>query len=193
MRVRTVVSIAIALGVGAMAVAAPRFARPGPQRDKSQRPSPPARAECRFAGGAAITVDYSSPRMQGRKIFGELVPYGEVWRAGANEATTFVPSDPVHVGAKDGGIDVPAGDYTLFVIPYKDKPWTLIISKRHGEWGIPYPGEQYDLGRTEMGGNVLSSPEENFTIGFTRGSDDVFLMHMTWETTAAFVRISEKK
>jgi len=193
MRVRTVVSIAIALGVGAMAVAAPRFARPGPQRDKSQRPSPPARAECRFAGGAAITVDYSSPRMQGRKIFGELVPYGEVWRAGANEATTFVPSDPVHVGAKDGGIDVPAGDYTLFVIPYKDKPWTLIISKRHGEWGIPYPGEQYDLGRTEMGVRALPAPVENFTIGFMQESSDTFLLHMDWETTSAYVKVMEKK
>src|SRR5437667_11394297 len=60
------------------------------QEDKSKRPSPPAQAQCKFSDGKTITVDYSSPRMKGRKIFGELVPYGEVWRTGANEATTFV-------------------------------------------------------------------------------------------------------
>ena len=193
MRGQIVLSVAIALGVGAIAIAAPRLAERRPQRDKSQRPSPPAHAECKFAGGTTITVDYSSPRMQGRKIFGELVPYGQVWRAGANEATTFVPSDPVHVGAKEGGIDVPAGDYTLFVIPYKDKPWTLIVSKRHGEWGIPYPGEQYDLGRTEMGVKALPAPVENFTIGFTQESNGTFLLHMDWETTSAYVKVMEKK
>ena len=67
------------------------MANPGQgQQDKKQRPSPPANAMCKFADGKTITVDYSSPRMRGRKIFGDLVPYGEVWRAGANEATTFV-------------------------------------------------------------------------------------------------------
>jgi hypothetical protein len=60
------------------------------QQDKSARPSPPAKAECKLAGGKTIAIEYSSPRMKGRKIFGELVPYGKVWRAGANEATTFV-------------------------------------------------------------------------------------------------------
>src|SRR5206468_358854 len=80
-------------------------------------------------------VDYSSPRAKGRKIFGGLVPYGEVWRAGANEATTFVTTADLMVG----GSHVPAGSYTIFTIPNQDK-WTLIISKKTGEWGIPYPG-----------------------------------------------------
>ena len=60
------------------------------QQDKSKRPSPPAKAECKLPGGKTVTIDYSSPRANGRKIYGELVPYGKVWRAGANEATTFV-------------------------------------------------------------------------------------------------------
>ena len=72
--------------------------------------SPPAKATCTFADGKTITVDYSSPRMRGRKIFGGLVPYGQEWRAGANEATTFVPNVNVTVGGKD----VPAGKYTIF-------------------------------------------------------------------------------
>src|SRR5437016_3271612 len=59
------------------------------QQDKSKRPSPPAQAQCKFSDGTTITMDYSSPRMKGRKIFGDLVPYGEVWRTGANDATTF--------------------------------------------------------------------------------------------------------
>src|SRR5256885_8045677 len=84
------------------------------QQDKSKRPSPPARAQCKFADGKTINVDYSSPRIQDpkthqpRKIFGGLVPYGEVWRAGANEATTFVTDANLSVGGKD----VPAGSYT---------------------------------------------------------------------------------
>ncbi len=61
------------------------------QQDKSARPSPPAQAQCKFSDGKTITVDYSSPRAKGRKIFGGLVPYGEVWRTGANEATTLPP------------------------------------------------------------------------------------------------------
>src|ERR1700758_4267363 len=73
-------------------------------QDKSSRPSPPATAEGKL-GGKNITADYSSPRAKGRKIFGGLVPYGQVWRAGANEATTFVTDTNVTVG----GRDVPAG------------------------------------------------------------------------------------
>ncbi len=193
MRAKIVIGAAITLGVAAMALAAPRLLDRGPQRDKSQRPSPPAHTECKFAGGVTVTVDYSSPRMRGRKIFGDLVPYGQVWRAGANEATTFVVSGRVHVGAAEGGIDVPAGSYTLFVIPNNGKPWTLIVSKKTGEWGIPYPGEQYDFGRTEMGEKALPSPVENFTIGFTHDGDDTFVLHMDWETTSANVKIVEKK
>ena len=79
--------IAVFLSVGVLA--APALSQMGGQ-DKSQRPSPPAKAQCKLAGGKTITVDYSSPRMKGRKIYGGLVPFGEVWRAGANEATTFV-------------------------------------------------------------------------------------------------------
>src|SRR5690348_12319905 len=70
------------------------------QQDKSKRPSPPASAKCDLAGGKSVTVDYSSPRAKGRKIFGGIVPYGEVWRAGANEATTFVTTADLMVGGE---------------------------------------------------------------------------------------------
>ena len=115
------------------------------QAEKPARPSPAAKATCALADGKTITVDYSSPRAKGRKIFGGLVPYGEVWRAGANEATTFVTTADLMVG----GTHVPAGSYTIFTIPNKDK-WTLIISKKTGEWGIPYPGADQDFARVDM-------------------------------------------
>ena len=76
------------------------------QQGESKRPSPAAQAECKFSGGKTITVNYSSPRMRGRKVFGELVPYGKVWRAGANEATTFITDESLITVE---GTNIPAG------------------------------------------------------------------------------------
>ena len=156
------------------------------QQDKSKRPSPPASASCDLAGGKSLKVDYSSPRAKGRKIYGGLVPYGEVWRAGANEATKFVTDADLEVGGKE----VPAGSYTIFVIPNADK-WTLIISKKTGEWGIPYPGESSDFARVDMKTSKLSSPVEDFTIGFDKKGSGC-TMHMDWENTRASVDIAKK-
>ncbi|HKV04199.1 MAG TPA: DUF2911 domain-containing protein [Candidatus Acidoferrales bacterium] len=159
----------------------------GAQLCCGQIASPPAKAECRFSDGKAIHVDYSSPRMRGRKIIGDLVPFGEPWRVGANEATTFV----LDVDADVAGKLVPAGSYTLFALPTKTA-WTLIISKQTGEWGIPYPGEQYDLVRVPMKVSKLASPLENFTIAFDHDGR-VCRMRLDWETTRASVPIEEKK
>jgi hypothetical protein len=74
------------------------------QQDKSKRPSPPATATFDLGGGKSVTIDYSSPRAKGRKIYGGLVPFGQVWRTGANEATTFVTNADLTVG----GTAVPA-------------------------------------------------------------------------------------
>jgi hypothetical protein len=152
-------------------------------QDKSSRPSPPAKAECKLADGKAIIVDYSSPRAKGRKIFGGLVPYGQVWRAGANEATSFVTSSDITVGGKA----VPAGKYTIFAIPGEDK-WTLVISKKTGEWGTAYPGADNDLARIDMKVSKTSSPVENFTIAFNQDGN-ACTMRMEWENTQASVDI----
>ncbi len=157
------------------------------QQDKSKRPSPPAKAACKFADSKMITVEYSSPRMKGRKIYGGLVPYGQVWRAGANEATTFVTDTDLTVGGKA----VPAGSYTIFAIPNPDK-WTLIISKKTGEWGIPYPGQADDLARADMKVTKLASPVENFTIAFEQAGGSC-TMHLDWETTRASIEMSREK
>jgi len=152
---------------------------------QSGKPSPPAKASCALDGGKTITVDYSSPRAKGRKIFGGLVPYGEVWRAGANEATTFVTDSDLMIG----GTHVAAGKYTIFAIPNKDK-WTLIVSKKTGAWGIPYPVADSDLARLDMKASTLPSAVENFTIGFDKSGSGCTL-RMDWETTRASVGISK--
>ena len=156
------------------------------QADKSKRPSPPASADCSLAAGKTIHIDYSSPRMKGRKIADGLEPWGRVWRVGANEATTFVTSADVEVGDQD----IPAGSYTLFAIP-NETEWTLIISKKTGEWGIPYPGDQFDFARTKMQVSKLDAPLEDFTISFDN-SGGICTMHFDWDTVRASVAISPK-
>ena len=160
------------------------------QQDKSKRPSPPASAECKFSDGKTIKTDYSSPRAKGRKIFGQesekaVVPYGKIWRTGANEATTFVTDTNVTVGGKS----IPAGSYTLFTIPNADK-WTLIINKKNAEWGIPYKYEADELARVDMKVSKTKAPVENFTIAFDEGGSKCTL-RMEWENTSASVEITK--
>ena len=150
------------------------------------KPSPAASASCDLGAGKTIKTDYSSPRMKGRKIFGDLVPYGKVWRTGANEATTFVTSSDVVVGGKT----VPAGSYTLFTVPGADK-WTLIINKKTGEWGIPYKYESDELARIDMKVSKLPSPMEDFTINYAKSGNGCTLQ-IEWETTRTSVDISAK-
>jgi hypothetical protein len=147
--------------------------------------SPPATASCDL-GGKSIKTAYSSPRMKGRKIYGGLVPFGEVWRTGANEATTFVTTADVVVGGKA----VPAGSYTIFTVPTADK-WTLIINKKTGEWGIPYKYESDELARVDMKVSKLPSPVENLTIAYDKAAGGCTL-HVDWETTRASVDIAAK-
>jgi Protein of unknown function (DUF2911) len=163
------------------------------QQDKSKRPSPPAQADCKLADGKTVHIDYSSPRMRDpktgeqRKIFGGLVPYGQVWRTGANEATTLVTTTDLTVG----GTNVPAGTYTLFTLPTADQ-WTLIISKATGEWGIPYPGKDKDFARVGMQVVKRPSTMENFTISLDSKGASCNL-RLDWETTEASVELAEKK
>lgn len=155
------------------------------QQDKSKRPSPPASAKCDLPGGKSITVDYSSPRVKGRKVFEtNVAPYGKVWRTGANEATTFETTADLMIGGKH----LPAGNYTLFTIPNKEK-WVLIISKKTGEWGIPYPGPEMDALRADMNASSTSSPVENFTIAFDKGEKDCTL-RIEWENARATIAIT---
>ena len=150
------------------------------------KPSPAASATCDLGGGKTIKTDYSSPRLRGRKMIGEHEPYGQVWRNGANEATTFVTNADLVVGGKS----VAAGSYTLFVVPNPDK-WTLIINKKTGEWGIPYKYESEELVRVDMTLSKLPSPVENFTIAYDKTVSGCTLRE-EWDTTRATVDFSAK-
>jgi len=149
--------------------------------------SPAAQAECKFPDGKTIKVEYSSPRMKSRKIYGGLVPYGEVWRTGANKATAFTTDASLTAGGKD----IPAGSYTIFTVPTENK-WTLIVNKKTGEWGIPYKYESDELARIDMNVSKTSGPVENFTIGFEQ-SGDTCTLNLDWENTRASVSFTEKK
>lgn len=105
------------------------------QSDPATRQSPPATATGKI-GEADITIKYSSPAVKGRKIWGELVPYGQVWRAGANEATVFQTDKTITVEGKE----LPAGNYSLFAIPGEDE-WQFIFNGETGQWGINRSGE----------------------------------------------------
>ena len=118
---------------------------------------------------------------------GDLVPYGQVWRTGANEATSLTTETALTIG----GLSVPAGSYTIFTVPEKDK-WTLIINKKTGEWGIPYQWEGDELLRADMKVSQPPSPVENFTIEF-QAMGDTCTMHIIWDSNEASVDIAEKK
>jgi hypothetical protein len=100
------------------------------QEDKSKRPSPPATATGKIKD-ATITINYSSPSVKGRTIFGGLLPFGKPWRAGANEATIFTTDKAIKVEGKD----LPAGKYSLFMTP-GDKEWSIIFNSQTGQWGV---------------------------------------------------------
>ena len=98
--------------------------------------SPAATATGKTSGGANITVKYSAPSVKGRKVWGGLVPYDKVWRAGANEATVVETDKDITVEGKA----VPAGKYSLYAIP-GEKEWSIILNSQTGQWGITRGGE----------------------------------------------------
>ena len=165
------------------------------QQDKNQRPSPSAQAQCKFSDGKTITTDYSSPRAKGRKIFGGLVPYGEVWRTGANDATTFVTTANLTVEGKD----VPAGSYTIFTVPAEAPgKWKLIVNKATGEWGVGkdegYPYQATELARIDMNATTsLDAAVEQFTISLPSKGGDTCTLQLDWEKTRVTADVKEKK
>src|SRR5579871_5123108 len=104
-----------------------------PETVSAQSPSAEATGKI---GAASITIAYSSPSVKGRKIFGDLVPYGKAWRAGANKATTFTTDKDITVEGKS----LKAGKYSLFAVP-GEKEWEIIFNSEIPAWGIKHSGE----------------------------------------------------
>ena len=152
---------------------------------QENRPSPPATADVTLAG-KQITIKYSRPSMRGRKIMGDVVPYGQVWRTGANEATTLITP----VALKIGSADVSAGEYTLWTLPGANS-WKLIINKQTGQWGTDYD-EKQDLTRVDMQKSTLPQPVEEFLISWHNVSDRKANLVLEWETTRISVPVETK-
>jgi hypothetical protein len=147
--------------------------------------SPPETANVSLTSGS-ITVKYGAPSVRGRKIVGDIVPYGKVWRTGANEATAFATNTTLKIG----GTTVPAGTYTLYTLPGATQ-WMLIVNKQTGQWGTVYNQAQ-DLARIPMKSATLSSPQEKMSITFENTSGNSTEMHIKWENTDESVAIMAK-
>ena len=107
--------------------------------------------------GANISIEYGRPFVKGRALK-EVAPNGAEWRTGADQATTLKTDKAL----KFGSLNVPAGTYTIYTVP-GEKEWQLVISKKTGQWGIPYPAGQ-DLGRAPMTVETLATPTTQLTI-----------------------------
>jgi hypothetical protein len=142
--------------------------------------SPPMTASA-VIGGNHITIEYYAPSMHGRKIIGNLVPYGEVWCTGANWATKITTETDLDIN----GMKVPKGSYSIWTVP-NEKQWMLIINKQTGQFHLDY-SEPQDFGRVKMNLKMLSSPVETFKIELASTGANSGTLSLLWENTSASV------
>jgi hypothetical protein len=131
-----------------------------------------------------IGIDYSRPGVKNRAVFGGIVPYGQVWRTGANAATKITFSTPV----KMNGTDIPAGTYALFTIPGEDE-WTIIINKGAAQWGAFQYDEKADVARFKVTPVKLTEQIETFTIEFNHIRDESAVLNLVWDHVVVPVKI----
>src|SRR5262245_58687900 len=147
------------------------------------QPSPSASVKERV-GVTDVSVEYSRPGVKERKIFGGLVPYGQIWRTGANAATKITFSGDV----KLGGTAVPAGSYALFTIPGETE-WTVILSKVTEEWGSYSYDAKDDQARVKVKPAAMAEPLETMTIGVQDIRSGKANLVIAWEKTKVAVPI----
>ncbi len=135
-------------------------------------------------GLTGVSVEYARPGVKGRKIFGGLVPYGEVWRTGANAATKISFSSDVNFA----GTAVPPGDYALFTIPGAAE-WTVILNKVSGQWGSYAYDEKNDQVRVKVKPVAMPDSLETMTINLSDVRDDSALLNIAWEKTRVSFKI----
>ena len=137
--------------------------------------------------GNRLTIVYGRPYTKSprtgevRKIWGGLVPYDEVWRTGADEATLLITQKPIVFGTTI----IPAGAYTLWTLPAADGSAKLIVNKQIGQWGVG-PGsydEAQDLARIDLKPEVLTAPVNQFTMAIAKNPDGGGVLKMSWENT----------
>jgi hypothetical protein len=146
--------------------------------------SPPASAEVKL-GGKSVVLHYNAPSVRCRTIMGGVVPYKQVWRTGANAATTLITAAHLRIGT----VDVPPGTYTIFSMPAAaGTPWQLIINRQTGQWGTEYHQEK-DLGRTQMMSKPVTSPQEAMSLSFENVQGKTADLHLRWANTDEYVKV----
>lgn len=139
-------------------------------QDKSDRPSPPKTAQA-MVRGTMVTIDYSAPEVKGRTLWGSLVPYGKVWRTGANEATTISVDKDVLIA----GNQLKAGKYALFTVPGENE-WEVIINSVWDQWGAYNYDPAADVMRFKTKPMAAEKPAERLLFTIDEGG----LIAMTW-------------
>ena len=140
-------------------------------QDKKDRPSPPGTASAELASGEVV-IDYSSPGVKDREIWGELVPYDKIWRTGANEATTIMLENDMKIEGKL----IPAGKYALFTIPGKDE-WTVILNSEWDQWGAYNYNQSKDVHRFTAKPRMVDENQERLAFNITEDG----MVVMKWE------------
>lgn len=153
------------------------------QDDKSKRASPPAKASGK-TGNTEVVIDYSQPSAKGREIYGGLVPYNELWRTGANEATTFEVNNDVLIE----GQPLAAGKYALFTIP-GEKEWTVIFNKNSEQGGTGSYDESLDALRIKVKPKKAKEKMEKLTFDVKNNGK----VSLVWADTAVGFRVKEAK
>ena len=159
-------------------------------REQTKKNSPEKTATYQ-AAGITLEVAYSSPSKKGRDIFGGLVPYGKVWRTGANEPTTFTTDHPITVG----GEPLPAGTYSLWTVP-NPETWTVILNEEVPDWGVTLISggrkttrdPEADVLQVTVPALQLPYPVEEFTIDFKIIREGVY-MSLAWDQTEVLVEV----
>ncbi len=151
---------------------------------KTPAPSPTQTIKQDF-GLSTVEVSYSRPGIKGRKIFGDLVPFGKVWRTGANSATTLTFGDNVTIG----GTNIPAGKYGLLTIPDK-KSWLIIISKQTNVTNAADYKQDQDIVRVEAKTMDMDNSLETFTMQFANVKPTTCELHIMWDKTVVALPIT---
>jgi DUF2911 family protein len=171
---------------GLLVIFAAALAGATPALAQQKRVSPHETISTRF-GRDLVIITYGRPYSKKpgtdvvRKIWGDLVPWGKVWRAGSDEATTIIFQKPLIFG----DTTVPGGAYTLFMLPNEDGTAKLIINKEIGQWGIPYLQKDIDqeLVRLDMKKETLDPQVDQFTMAIAKTDNNNGSIQMMWETS----------
>ncbi len=189
--------LAAVVAVAAMLVTSTPAMAQAAKKKQRQRVSPHETINATIDGNEMKLV-YGRPfttkpgTTEARKIWGGLVPYGKVWRTGADEATLLTTKEPIEIG----GFSLAAGTYSLFTVPYDDGTAKLVINKKTGQWGIPYNEDAEkanELARVDLKKSALDKPVDQFTMAIEPASGGGGLLTMMWENAQYSVPFTVKK